>query len=354
MDKRLNLHSLADQILSWGNRIILNIPLPAGCIFALRGRLSPYFSRVLSGLRKNLSCSVSGNFRRNIHRIEKGLVHLNPKSLFALGYIKETVELFSEFADQYAAGEEEDIETLIWAKDVLKEYFATVSPCKKIDSAKMAYECVCQNLKIQGKSTSPWGSTPYENKVRPPVPISFDQMRQLAIRRRSIRHYQEKPVPLELLQKAVDIARFAPSACNRQPFHFHFFSDPEKIAQLVQIPGGMRDFDRLDKIPCVGILTVDYSNYFHERDLLAPVIDAGLAAMSFQFALETLGLSSVCVNWPILPNRYRRLEKIVSLKKSETPVLFFAIGYPASDALIPASCKKSVDSLMSYDGEIEP
>ena len=239
---------------------------------------------------------------------------------------------------------------MIWARDVLGKYFATVSPCRKVDLAKVEYERVCRDVQGLGESGSPWGSTPYGEPCRIPAPISFEQMRQLAIRRRSIRHYQEKPVPVELLRKAVDIARFSPSACNRQPFHFHFFSDPAKIAALVKIPGGMRDFDRLDKVPCVGILTVDYSNYFHERDLIAPVIDAGLAAMSFQFALETLGLSSVCVNWPILPNRYKRLGKVVRLKKSETPVLFFAIGYPASDALIPASCKKSVDSLMSYDG----
>ncbi len=300
-----------------------------------------------------MSCSVSGNLRRNIHRIEKGLVHLDPKPLFALGYIGETVRLFGEFASQCMVGKG-DHETLIWARDVMGKYFTAVSPCRKVDLAKVEYERVCKNFQGQGNSTSPWGSTPYGEESRPPVPISFDQMRQLAIRRRSIRHYQEKPVPLELLRKAVDIARFSPSACNRQPFHFYFFSDPEKIAQLVKIPGGMGDFDRLGKIPCVGMLTVDYSNYFHERDLLAPVIDAGLAAMSFQFALETLGLSSVCVNWPVLPNRYRRLGKVVSLRKSETPVLFFAIGYPASDALIPASCKKSVDSLMSYDGEGNP
>ena len=42
----------------------------------------------------------------------------------------------------------------------------------------------------------------------------------LMISRRSIRQFQQKPVPRELLEKMVNSARLAPSAANHQPLEF--------------------------------------------------------------------------------------------------------------------------------------
>jgi nitroreductase len=39
--------------------------------------------------------------------------------------------------------------------------------------------------------------------------------------RRSIRGYQQKPVPRELIEEIIDLAKRAPSSMNTQPSHFH-------------------------------------------------------------------------------------------------------------------------------------
>ena len=39
--------------------------------------------------------------------------------------------------------------------------------------------------------------------------------------RRSIRGYLEKPVPRELIEEIIDLAKRAPSSMNTQPWHFH-------------------------------------------------------------------------------------------------------------------------------------
>ena len=39
--------------------------------------------------------------------------------------------------------------------------------------------------------------------------------------RRSIRGYQQKPVPRELIEEIIDLAKRAPSSMNTQPWHFH-------------------------------------------------------------------------------------------------------------------------------------
>ncbi|MBM3246853.1 MAG: nitroreductase family protein, partial [Candidatus Omnitrophica bacterium] len=47
--------------------------------------------------------------------------------------------------------------------------------------------------------------------------------------RRSIRQYQDKPVPRKLLEKLVDAARFAPTARNVQPWEFVVITEPETL-----------------------------------------------------------------------------------------------------------------------------
>jgi nitroreductase len=71
--------------------------------------------------------------------------------------------------------------------------------------------------------------------------------------------------------------------------------------------------------------------------------------MALVFALETLGLSSCCINWPDVEAQEREMERLLGLEPDERPVMLIAIGYPDPDALVPASGKKSLDSLRRYD-----
>jgi nitroreductase len=50
--------------------------------------------------------------------------------------------------------------------------------------------------------------------------------------RRSIRKYKTDPVPDELLIKVLESARLAPSAANRQPWHFIVVQDRETKEKL--------------------------------------------------------------------------------------------------------------------------
>ncbi len=46
--------------------------------------------------------------------------------------------------------------------------------------------------------------------------------------RRSVRAYEPEPIPEEVLMKILESGRLAPSASNRQPWHFIIVKDPEK------------------------------------------------------------------------------------------------------------------------------
>lgn len=56
-------------------------------------------------------------------------------------------------------------------------------------------------------------------------------------RRRSVRRYQETPVPDESVRRILEAARLAPSACNNQPWHFYVVRDPETRRALFPSDG---------------------------------------------------------------------------------------------------------------------
>ena len=44
---------------------------------------------------------------------------------------------------------------------------------------------------------------------------------EIALDRRSIRGYKKDPIPREILEEIIHIAKHAPSSMNTQPWHFH-------------------------------------------------------------------------------------------------------------------------------------
>jgi nitroreductase len=52
--------------------------------------------------------------------------------------------------------------------------------------------------------------------------------------RHSIRAYTDQPIPRETIEKILEAARLAPSAVNRQPWHFIAVTNPEKRKALAK------------------------------------------------------------------------------------------------------------------------
>jgi nitroreductase len=71
--------------------------------------------------------------------------------------------------------------------------------------------------------------------------------------------------------------------------------------------------------------------------------------MSLVLALESLGLSSCCVNWPDIAVREKRMADLLGLKPYERPIMSVAVGYPDPDGLVPFSNKRCVREMVRYN-----
>ena len=113
------------------------------------------------------------------------------------------------------------------------------------------------------------------------------------------------------------------------------------------IPMGIKGFYR--NIPALAVLVGKLSAYVYERDRHIIYIDGGLAAMSFMYALETLGLSSVPINWPDIEFFEKKMEALLHLDIDERPIMLIGIGYADPEGQIPFSQKKSPKLLTQYN-----
>ena len=273
---------------------------------------------------------------------------MRPKrAVYGRDYIEETID---SFEGVWSLKANNDNPQMKWFTDVLYAYF---------DGAKEANDPIVDKqaaryFKIIANANSPVKdncdqrpSIPYFRLQEERSDIDFDSFYKLAKQRRSVRWFLNKQVPRDLIDKAVLAANQAPSACNRQPFEFHIIDDPELVKKAVTLPMGTTGYGH--SIPVMVVLVGNLDAYFDERDRHVIYIDASLAAMSFMFALETLGLSSCAINWPDIEKRERMMEDFLKLKNYQRPIMCMGIGYPDPDGLVAFSEKRPLDQIRKYN-----
>jgi len=174
---------------------------------------------------------------------------------------------------------------------------------------------------------------------------AFEILEQLARARRSVRDFDGRPVDLALIERAVSIAQLSPSACNRQPWRLHLYDDRESIDRLLAYQNGNRGFGHT--IPLLAIVTCEYGSFFDASERHEPALDGGLFLMSFILALQSLGLSSCCLNWCVEPVVDVWGHMAASIPHSEKILSFLAIGRAREGAITPLSARRPLEDVIS-------
>ncbi|GLT13170.1 nitroreductase family protein [Vibrio algivorus] len=304
----------------------------------LNGRLQ-YESAIQDSNKSNVL------LRRNIHRIEKGLIMRPRRSVFGLGFIEETVHAYVKEVEVNKVSHQE----LKWATDVLSEYFETIDigTSKLVDELRRKYEKAIKDTVISFEhdiyQPNKGSYSPYFREDNETSGVSYNQLLMLFKQRRSVRWFQQTPVPEEIINKAIRAASLAPSACNRQPFKFYTTTDKKVAKEVGAIPMGTAGFS--SNFQSVIVVTGDLSCYPYERDRHVIYIDASLASMQLVLALETMEVSSCIVNWPDIEHLEQKMEDRLGLSKHIRPIMLIAVGYADKSGKIPFSQKKGIDLL---------
>jgi len=270
--------------------------------------------------------------------LEKGLSMRPRRETFAAAYIEDVVAQFLRGASPRGLTESD----LGWAEDVLDDYFQATrdSPDTDISRARGAF---------LGRS-APERSGAHKGPARrgnPQSSVRYDDLSRLAQQRQSVRWFQSEPVSRREIDRALEVAIEAPTACNRIPYRFVILDQGSDAADIARLAGGTAGF--ADNIPALVVAVGDLSAYSEDRDRHLIYIDSSLAIMSLLFALEAQGISSCCINWPDVPHREREMTRALGLAPYERVIMLVALGYADPEGYVPGSAKTDLRSYRSFD-----
>lgn len=151
----------------------------------------------------------------------------------------------------------------------------------------------------------------------------------LVIARQSDRAYDKnRPVEQEKLERILEAARFAPSACNAQPWKFVVVTDPELSIKVGKASAGL-GMNKFAKDAPVHILIVEESMNVTSllgskiKDKYFPLVDIGIAASHICLAAEAEGLGSCILGW----FDEREIKNLVGIPQRKRLLLDITIGY---------------------------
>jgi len=165
--------------------------------------------------------------------------------------------------------------------------------------------------------------------------------------RRSVRAYRQADIPEDIYQNLLDALRFAPSACNFQPWRFVLVRQPKLRSQLAQACRGQT---WIAQAPLVVAACGDPQNAYQKMGGKHNSIDIDLA-----IALDHLSLAAVAHGlgtcW-IGAFSEPEVKQVLNLPERTRVVALMPVGFPESDDLnrpVTETDRKPPDQVFSND-----
>ena len=137
--------------------------------------------------------------------------------------------------------------------------------------------------------------------------------------RTSVRKYKDQPVKPCCVEKMLRAAMAAPSAVNKQPWHFVVVTDRQLISQLSRQAG---------QSPLLIVVCGDLSKAMQGKGQEYWIQDCSAATENLLLAAHAMGLGAVWTGqWP-MDDRYKETQRLLSLPENIVPLSTVVIGYP--------------------------
>jgi nitroreductase len=161
-------------------------------------------------------------------------------------------------------------------------------------------------------------------------------------KRRSIRQFEDKPVPDDLLWQIIEAGTWAPSAGNMQAWEFVIVKDPQARRKLVDTTDagttardGVNTQEWIMDAPVVLVVCYEVkrmtARYGQKGRELLTKLDCMLCVENILLAATHFGLGTCCV----VGFDPQALVKALDIPKELTPILLVPLGWPAEQPLAP-------------------
>jgi nitroreductase len=161
-----------------------------------------------------------------------------------------------------------------------------------------------------------------------------------AIRHRcSVRKFQDKKIPQEVLLAILEAARLAPSAKNRQEWQFMVVTDAAKKNRLSEAAVGQ---SFVAQAPAVIAGVATESDYVMTCEVPAAPVDVAIALEHVALAAVDHGLGTCWIG----AFHQHQAQEVLELPSSWLIIALMPIGYPALPS--PEKQRKSLDDIVKF------
>ena len=189
-------------------------------------------------------------------------------------------------------------------------------------------------------------------------------------RRRTVRDFSERLVPLDIIENCLRTADTAPNGANQHPWHFVVVSDPEIKRQIREAAEKEeQDFYKsratrewLEALAPLG--TDEHKPFLETAPYLIAIfakvhgIDEQGKRVKHYYVNESVGIATGLLISAIhhsglaslthTPSPMRFLNKILRRSEQECPFLLLVVGYPEKNAKVPDIQRKSLPEISTY------
>ena len=150
--------------------------------------------------------------------------------------------------------------------------------------------------------------------------------------RQSDRAYLDKPVEMDKMERILEAAHLAPSACNAQPWKFVVVTDPVKRMLVADATASkVLSMNHFSKQAPVQLVLIEENGNFTSTvggwatNKHYPLIDLGIVASHICLAAADEGLGSCMIGWC----DEKKVRKALDIPSNKRVMLVILIGYSA-------------------------
>jgi nitroreductase len=175
---------------------------------------------------------------------------------------------------------------------------------------------------------------------------------ELVNKRQSVRAYSNDPVETDKIEKCIEAARLAPSACNSQPWKFIVINKPDLLKKVAEATfNSIIRFNKFSlQAQSLVIITLEKPKIITQvggliKNKNYPLIDLGIAAEHFCLQATELGLGTCIMGWFNQEN----IKEILSIPKNKEIGLIISVGYAPKNYVLRKKSRKDKKTILSYN-----
>lgn len=175
---------------------------------------------------------------------------------------------------------------------------------------------------------------------------------ELVKTRQSVRQYQQRPVPRELLDKLVEAVRLAPSASNSQPWKLIVVDDAELRTHVARATfSAAFAFNRFALgAPAIAVLVTEKVGVITQVGAMLKkrqfsLIDIGIAAAHLCLQAAELGLGTCMLGW----FDEKKIKRLLRIPAGRRIGLLVTLGYAAEGYPLREKTRKAAGLMSSFN-----